>query len=55
VEIGQQVHLVCPWTRHLTGLLLPLSGSAGSNRWQLASKTENDTSLSLDQGILTNK
>jgi len=25
VEIGQQVRLLYPWVRHLTGLLLPLS------------------------------
>jgi len=26
VKIGRQVHLLCPWIRHLTGLPLPLSG-----------------------------
>jgi len=26
VEIGQQVRLLHPWARHLTGLSLPLTG-----------------------------
>jgi len=26
VEIDQQVRLLCPWARHLTGMPLPLSG-----------------------------
>jgi len=26
VKISWQVHLLCPWTRHLIGLPLPLSG-----------------------------
>jgi len=26
VDIVRQIRLLCPWTRHLTGLLLPLSG-----------------------------
>jgi len=26
VEIGRQVRLLCPWTSHLTGLPLSLSG-----------------------------
>jgi len=25
MEIGQEVRLLCPWARHLTGLPLPLS------------------------------
>jgi len=34
---------------------LPLSDSTGSNRWQLNSKIEKITSLSLGRGALTNK
>jgi len=26
VEIGRQVHLLCPWAKNLKGLSLPLSG-----------------------------
>jgi len=37
---SRQVRLLCPWERHLTGLLLPLNGYADSNRWKLDSKIE---------------
>jgi len=55
VEIGRQVCLLYPCVRHLTILPLPLSGSTGSNRWQLDSKIEKVTSLSPSRGTLTNK
>jgi len=41
---SRQVHLLCPWARHLT--VLPLN-FCSSNRWQLDSKTEKVSSLLL--------
>jgi len=32
MEKGRQVRLLCPWARHLTGLLLPLSGDTLGRR-----------------------
>jgi len=57
MEIGRQVHLLCPWARHLTGLPLPLSGRlvVTGYRWQLDSKTEKVPSLSPGWGTLANK
>jgi len=59
VEIGQQVRLLCSWTRHLNGIASIFYGETGSNRWQLDSMidsmTEKVPSLSPGRGTLTNK
>jgi len=55
VEIGRQVRLLCPWTRYLTGLPLPLSGKLVVIDGSLTAWLEKVPSLSSGRGTLTNK